>query len=49
MRQDTDYEVSENKEEVMFGWSPNEKSAMPKRSNNEKFSEVNQLLWEWYV
>ena len=33
----------------MSGWNSNEKSASQKRSTNEKFSEVNKLLWEWYV
>ena len=33
----------------MSGWNSNEKSATQKRSNKERFSEVNQLLWEWYV
>lgn len=33
----------------MSEWNSNESSSTQKRSNNEKFSDVNQLLWEWYT
>lgn len=37
--------VLKNHAKITFGWNSNEKSALQKRSNNEKFSEVNKLLW----
>lgn len=38
-----------NKQKIMSEWNSYESSSTQKRSNNEKFSNVNQLLWEWYV
>ena len=38
-----------NKQKAMSEWNSNESSSTQKRSNNEKFSDVNQLLWEWYA
>ena len=33
----------------MSEWNSYESSSTQKRSNNEKFRNVNQLLWEWNV
>ena len=38
-----------NKQKIMSEWNSNESSSTQKRSNNEKFSNVYQLLWEWYA
>ena len=38
-----------NKQKIMSEWNSNESSSTQKRSNNEKFSDVNQLSWEWYA
>ena len=38
-----------NKQKIMPEWNSNKSSSTQKRSNNEKFSDINQLLWEWYA
>lgn len=41
--------VLKDKNKTLEMWSSNEAPKIQKRCNHEKFSEINHLLWQWYV